>query len=65
MNVYSTSTIMSTDISRLEQELVTAQEIGARSKTIESIQERLQKVKEEKSKEDTYRRMIDWLPHSE
>ena len=54
MNVYSTSTTMSTDITRLEQELVTAQEIGARSKTIESIQERLQKVKEEKSEEDKY-----------
>ena len=54
MNVYSTSTTMSTDIPRLEQELATAQEIGARPETIESIQERLQKAKEEKSEEDKY-----------
>lgn len=54
MNVYSTSTIMSTDITRLEQELATAQEIGARPETIESIQERLQKAEEEKIEEEKY-----------
>ena len=45
---------MSTDITRLEQELATAQEIGARPETIESIQERLQKAEEEKIEEEKY-----------
>lgn len=54
MNVHATSTTMSTEVSRLEQELTTAQEIRARPETIESIEKRLQKAKDEKSEEDKY-----------
>lgn len=54
MNVYPTSTTMSTDITRLEQELATAQEIGARPETIKSIEERLLNAQDKQAEEKKY-----------
>lgn len=55
VNVYSTSTTMSTETSQLEKELVTAQEIGARPETIQGIKQRLQKTRNTQAEEEKYR----------
>lgn len=56
MNVYPTSTIMSTDIAediiKLEQELVVAQRIGARTETTQSLESRLKQAHEQKVEEE-------------